>query len=144
MSDQIQQQKDLVLNPNEFAYLLDRTKGIVNCYVGPTKTSLSNTDAPVVFDTRSKRFVECYLDNAIQTFITAPENWYCVLKNPAPNGKRPTPRSVNELPDLEIGKKVNIAGPVSFALYPGQMARVIQGHRLRSNQYLLIRVYDED
>ena len=45
---------------------------------------------------------------------------------------------------MEIGKKVNIFGPVSFALHPGQMAKVIQGHRLRSNQYLLARVYDAD
>src|SRR5262249_36761351 len=34
--------------------------------------------------------------------------------------------------------------PVSFALWPGQMVRIIQGHHLRSNQYLLVRVYDED
>ena len=45
---------------------------------------------------------------------------------------------------MQIGKKVNIFGPASFALFPGQMATVIQGHRLRSNQYLLARVYDAD
>ena len=137
-------QKDLVLNPNEYAYVLDKTKGIVNCYVGPNKTSLSNTDAPVTFNSETKKFEECYLEDAIQLFVTAPENWYCILKNPEPNGAHPTPRSVNELPILNIGKKVNITGPASFALFPGQMARVIQGHRLRSNQYLLVRVYDED
>lgn len=50
-------------------------------------------------------------------------------------------KAVNS-PTLKIGRKVNIAGPVSFSLYPGQMTKVIQGHRLRSNQYLLARVYD--
>jgi hypothetical protein len=46
--------------------------------------------------------------------------------------------------DMEIGKKINIRGPVSFALYPGQMAKVIRGHALRTNQYLLARVYEAD
>ncbi len=137
-------QKDLVLNPNEYAYILDRTKGAVVCHCGPTKTSLSNTDAPVNFNTRTKRFEECSVEESVHLFVTAPENWYCVLKNPAPEGAHPTPRSVNDLPQLNIGKKVNINGPATFALFPGQMARVIQGHRLRSNQYLLVRVYDED
>ena len=41
-------------------------------------------------------------------------------------------------------KKINIQGNTSFALYPGQMAKVIQGHRLHRNQYLLARVYDAD
>ena len=45
---------------------------------------------------------------------------------------------------MNIGTKINIPGPVSFALYPGQMAKVIKGHSLRSNQYLLARVYDAD
>lgn len=138
------QQKDLVLSPNEYAYLLDRTKGIVSCYVGPIKTSLSNTDSPVKFNPRTKKFEDCYLDDATCLFMTAPENWYIILKNPEPNGKHPSARSANELPQLEIGKKVNITGPTSFALYPGQMARAVQGHRLRSNQYLLVRVYDEE
>jgi major vault protein len=31
---------------------------------------------------------------------------------------------------------------VSFALWPGQMARVVEAHRLQSNQYLIVRVYD--
>lgn len=137
-------QKDLVLNPNEYAYLLDRTKGIVSCYVGPVKTSLSNTDSPVRFNPSNKRFEECYLEDASYLFASAPENWYIILKNPEPSGKHPLPKQSNELPALEIGKKVNITGPVSFALFPGQMARAVQGHRLRSNQYLLVRVYDEE
>ncbi|MEE1213482.1 MAG: hypothetical protein U0L04_00740, partial [Bacteroidaceae bacterium] len=41
-------------------------------------------------------------------------------------------------------RKVNLRGPVSFALYPGQMAKVVKGHALRSNQYLLARVYEAD
>ena len=138
------QQKDLVLSPNEYAYLLDKTKGIVSCYVGPIKTSLSNTDSPVYFNEKKKKFEECGLEDSIHLFEIAPENWYCILKNPEESGKHPQPRTANELPNLLIGKKVNITGPTSFALYPGQMSQVIEGHKLRSNQYLLVRVYDEE
>lgn len=139
-------QKDLVLSPNEYAYVLDETKGNVACNVGPHKMSLSQSDNLVKFDTRTKKFIPCerYRD-AIQLFVTAPEGWYIALKNPAPANKHPQPGTSNSIPEnMEIGKKINIPGPASFALYPGQMAQVIQGHNLRSNQYLVAKVYDAD
>jgi len=134
---------ELVLAPNEFAFASDQTKGLVECYVGPVKTSLSQTDQPVIFDYRSKRFKPCTLDQAKQTFITAPEGWYVILKNPAMNKDFPIAGKSNPLIDLDVGKKENISGPVSFALWPGQMAKVVKGHHLRSNQYLVVRVYDD-
>lgn len=136
-------QKDLVLSINEYAYVLDRTKGNVLCHVGPTKTSLSQSDELVRFDPRSKKFLPCGYNEAISLFASAPENWYLVLKNPTKSGRRPTIGTSNNLPeDIEVGRKINIPGPVSFALYPGQMAKVVKGHALRTNQYLLARVYD--
>ena len=143
MSD-IQRERDLVLSPNEYAYVLDKTKGLISCVVGSYKMSLSNSDSLVVFNERTKRFEEAGFSEAITTFVTAPENWYIVLKNPAIDNKHPTPGTSNSLPDLQIGKKMNIKGNTSFALYPGQMAKVIQGHMLHCNQYLLARVYDAD
>lgn len=137
-------ERDLVLAPNEFAFILDETKGNINVYVGPHKTSLANTDAPVVFDAGSKRFERRQLDGAIQALSIAPEGWYLVLKNPATDKSHPRTGALNNLPSLDTGRKVNIPGPASFALWPGQMVRVIQGHHLRSNQYLLVRVYDEE
>lgn len=139
------QQKDLVLSINEYAYVLDRTKGNVACWVGPTKTSLSTSDELVNFNERTKRFEPCSYNQAIHLFTTAPENWYVILKNPADGDKHPNIGAANSLPDkMHIGSKVNIRGPVTFALYPGQMAKVIRGHALRSNQYLLARVYEAD
>ena len=136
-------QKDLVLSINEYAYVLDRTKGNVLCHVGPTKTSLSQSDELVRFDSKSKKFLPCGYNEAISLFASAPENWYLVLKNPTKSGRRPTVGTSNNLPeDIEVGRKINIPGPVSFALYPGQMAKVVKGHALRTNQYLLARVYD--
>ena len=137
-------QKDLVLSINEYAYVLDETKGHVVCWVGPSKTSLSNSDKLVRFDARSKSFVKCSYNDAINLFVTAPENWYAILKNPVENNKHPKPGANNLPEDVHIGRKVNVRGPVSFALYPGQMAKVIKGHALRSNQYLLARVYEAD
>lgn len=136
---------DLVLNINEYAYVLDMTKGQVSVYVGPNKTSLSNSDRLVQYNSETKRFEPCDYRSAIKLFVTAPEGWYILLKNPEESGKHPTTGSVSNSPStMQIGQKVNIKGPCSFALYPGQMARTIQGHTLHSNQYLLVRVYDAD
>jgi major vault protein len=135
-------ERELVLAPNEYAWVLDTTKGHINCYVGPNKTSLAQTDQTVVFDEREKRFVNAEIPQAIQLFATAPENWYLILKNPAVDGGHPRAGVSSGLAELQVGKKVMVKGPVSFALWPGQMARVVEAHRLQSNQYLIARVYD--
>ncbi len=144
MSNGGTRERDLVLAPNEFAFISDQTKGNINAYVGPYKTSLANTDQPVAFNERTKRFEDCSLEESTQLFPTAPEGWYVVLKNPACDGTNPKTGTVNGLHDLEVGHKVNIPGPKSFALWPGQMVRIVKGHHLRSNQYLVVRVYDEE
>jgi len=146
MADVNSREKELVLAPNEYAFISDKTKGNVVAYVGPHKVSLSATDSPVIFDYKSKRFSECNLETAIQVFATAPEGWYLILKNPADDEKKihPNTRSANDLTDLKIGQKVNIPGPTSFPLWPGQMVKTIKGHNLRSNQYLVVRVYDNE
>lgn len=143
MQEPIRRERDLVLAPNEFAFLSDDTKGNINVYCGPHKSSLANTDQPVVFNHETKRFDRVSLEQATQKLVIAPEGWYITLKNPGQDGKHPTPGTVNSLIALDVGRKVHLPGPLSFALWPGQMARVLQGHHLRSNQYLVVRVYDE-
>jgi major vault protein len=137
-------ERDLVLAPNEYAFIADETKGNINAYVGPYKSSLANTDQPVVFNAATKRFEKSSLENATIPFAVAPVGWYLVLKNPARDRTPPRTGAINNLAELEVGRKVNLPGPASFALWPGQMVRVIQGHHLRSNQYLVVRVYDEE
>lgn len=138
-------QKDLVLSINEYAYVEDETKGHVICWVGPSKTSLSQSDKLVNFNPKTKRFEPCGYRDAINLFTTAPENWYVILKNPVKDNQHPRSGTSNSLPeDVHIGQKINVRGPVSFALYPGQMAKVVKGHSLRSNQYLLARVYEAE
>jgi len=135
--------RELVLAPNEFAYILDLTKGDINLYVGPKKDSLAQSDQPVIFDYKTKRFEYVPIDKAVQTMVIAPEGFYVVLKNPAKDNKHPPSGSRSSMPELETGRKINIPGPCAFATWPAQMSKVLQGHRIRSNQYLLVRVYDE-
>ena len=146
MEERRPRERELVLSPNEYAYVLDTTKGNINIYVGPNKTSLAQTDEPVAFNYRTKRFERADMKTATQLFSTAPSGWYMVLKNPEKDGRHPKPgvSSSIETDHLLIGKKVNLHGPTSFPLWPGQMAKVIQGHRLQSNQYLVARIYDAE
>lgn len=138
-------ERDLVLAPNEFAFILDETKGNVIAYVGPHKTSLANTDRPVIFEEASRRFRRCSLEESITPFPYAEEGWYVVLENPAREGDEEHAKSgPNTLVRLILGRKVNIPGPATFPLWPGQVARVVRGHLLRSNQYLLVQVYNEE
>jgi len=139
-------QSDLVLAVNEYAFVLNKSTGVIQSHVGPLVVTVSQQEALVVFDAKTKRFVETSDSNrAKQLFTSAPEGWYVVLKNPCEEGIYPEAGKRNSTPaSMKIGVKVNISGPTSFALFPGQMARVIRGHKLRTNQYLLARVYDAD
>lgn len=138
-------QKDLVLSTNEFVFIQSKTNGQIKTYTGPIMVTISAQESMVIFNPKTKRFEETAdFEKARQLFTSAPEGWYVVLKNPAKDNTHPDAAKAMNSPELNIGKKINIAGPCSFSLYPGQMAKVVQGHRLRSNQYLLARVYDAD
>ena len=138
-------QKDIVLAPNEYTFVLSKTNGVIKTHTGPMTMTISAQESLVVFDSKSKQFIEVAdIEKAKRLFTSAPEGWYIVLKNPAKDNMHPDSGKANNSPDLEVGKKINIAGPCTFSLFPGQMAKVVQGHRLRSNQYLLARVYDAD
>ena len=140
----VSRERDLVLPPNTHAFILNKQKGDVDVFVGPHKSNLDdNTDQPVIFDYNSKKFINVQLSEAIRNNIVAPEGWYMVLKNPAVGNVHPSPGTGSKV-SLQIGKKINIHGPAEFALFPGQMCKVIQGHHLRSNQYLIARVYDPE
>lgn len=141
----ISRQRDLVLSTNEFCFLQSKTNGAIKTYTGPITMTISAQESLVVFNPKTKRFEETTdFEKARQLFTSAPEGWYVVLKNPSHDGSYPDSAKAVNSPELKIGRKVNISGPCSFSLFPGQMAKVVQGHRLRSNQYLLARVYDAD
>lgn len=142
-NDSMRRDNDLVLDPTQYAYILDATKGGVVCYVGPTRVSLAETDRPVAFvDGKFER--QNSIEAAIQQFPVAGEGDYIVLENPEKNGDFPALGNANSNPTLLMGRTVNIHGPASFPLWPGQTAKVVQGHHLRSNQYLVAVVYNEE
>jgi len=136
--------RDLVLAPSEYAYMQDVTKGIVKTYTGPTVINPTAQERPVVFDADKKLFEPCALEEAVQQIAIAPEGYYVILKNPSTRFDHPAAGGVFPSPDLNVGRKINITGPCSFALWPGQLVQLVQGHHLRSNQYLLVRVYNEE
>lgn len=141
-----QRERDLVLGETQFAYIQDRTKGHTCVAVGPYKTSLAGTDQPVRYNVTTASFDPCGLEEAGQTFAVAGEGSYVILTNPAkPERSTPHPGTgnTNAIP-LDYGRRIVIPGPASFALWPGQSAIVVEGHRLRSNQYLVARVYNPD
>ncbi len=143
--------RDLVLAPGEYAFLLDKTNGVVNTATGPYKTSMADTVQPVVWSKNIHRFSEVDTDKAKQTNTIAPEGFYIALYNPAsipnnpnnPLSEHPREGTSSSMALLNVGHRVNIPGPANFPLWPGQMAEVIKGHHLRSNQYLVVQVYND-
>jgi len=140
---------DLILSQGTFVYIQDGASGQVQVAVGPYKESIGEIDKIVVFDEDTNKFVpESDFNYAIQVARSADEGQYIVLSNPAdkkdndpefPNrGKNSTTMA------LKTGSKVNIPGPATFPLWPGQIGKVLDGHNLKYNEYLIVRVYNEE
>lgn len=143
MNQPVEGKRDLVLAPGEYAYLQDETRGQIKTFVGPTVINQTAQDRPVIYDANERGFKRSTLEQAVQKSPTASEGDYIVLENPAENNGHPDEGQSRPMPSLKVGRKVNIPGPCQFPLWPGQRATVINGHRLRSNQYLLVRIYNE-
>ena len=136
-------ERDIPVAPNEYAYVQDLTKGDVNIYVGPCKISLTNTERMVEF--HQGRFRPTRGDDGgfgVNPFILASSSQYIILENPPKDPNARYSKGNNSAIELVTGKKVVVAGPAAFALGPGQKAQVVDGHTLRDDQYLVVRVYD--
>ncbi len=137
--------RDLVLPPGSYAYMQDVTKGVVKTYSGPTVINPTAQERPVIYDPQHATFrVVGSLEDATRLSPIAAEGHYVILRNPARANKHPDEGSAQPSAELEIGRAIIVPGPATFALWPGQAAEVVGGHHLRSNQYLLVRVYNED
>lgn len=140
---------DLILSQGTFVYIQDGASGQVQVAVGPYKESIGEIDKIVVFDERTRKFVPATdLNEAIQVARSADEGQYIVLINPAePKDNEPKfpNRGKNSTTiTLKTGSKVNIPGPATFPLWPGQIGKVLDGHNLKYNEYLIVRVYNEE
>ncbi|HWO18573.1 MAG TPA: hypothetical protein VNO30_07345 [Kofleriaceae bacterium] len=139
------QKRDLVLPPGSYAYMQDVTKGVVKTYTGPTVINPTAQERPVVYEPASNTFRSVpSLEEAMRISPLAAEGYYIILRNPAKGNKHPEEGSAQPSAEQELGRTIIVPGPATFALWPGQAAEVVEGHHLRSNQYLLVRVYNED
>jgi major vault protein len=124
---------------------LDENKGDITTFVGPQKKDLTAQDIPVVFDADEDEFRRVSMKEAIIPLYRAEVDSYIILENPAVRGEHPVEgKSTNEAERLRHGVKENVPGPCAFALWPGEVATVVPGHRLRRNQYLYVRIYDAE
>jgi len=134
---------ELVLPEGEFAYTRDTTSGVTYVRRGPCSVVAEGKDEAVIYDKDVGRFRTVPLSEAAQSDIVVPVGSYAMLNNPSEDGSFPDEGGKTNCKGLLIGQRIHIPGPKSFALWPQQYVEVIEGHQLRSNQYLMVRVYDE-
>jgi major vault protein len=139
--------RELALPPGSYVYTQDVMKGGIKVYVGPTVVNPTGQEVPIIFDAGTGQFRQCdSLEEARRGCPGAEEGYYIILSNPSIDEKEehPVPNTQRFSAELSLGRRVVIPGPTSFALWPQQLAKVVQGHHLRSNQYLLVRIYNEE
>jgi len=135
---------EAMLSPGEYLFMAD-PNGQIQVVTGPVKKSIDSANELLVFDDVTQQFERVTsVNRAICRMPVVDETSYVVLHNPAEDDVNTFPKTgtTNAIP-LKTGKRVNIQGPCSFPLWPGQIANVIPGHTLRTNQYLIVRVYNE-
>ena len=149
--DKQAQENELILAPGYYAYMQEANGGTVKINVGPCVINRSAQEFPVIYEHKRGFRRVSSLQEAVRQSPIAVQGFYLQLYNPTEDFDQQTPEKAQPnqgvdgktSPKLRVGRKVNIAGPTSFALWPGQHVEAIRGHHLRSNQYLFVRVYDE-
>lgn len=144
MSDQTTRGfKERILSPDEYMYIKDGTTGRIMTFMGPCAVQPGGSDEPVLFSKSGGFTPAGTMDSAVQRCIVIPEGYYVEILNPPRDGKYPTTGTVKQpMPELDTGRRVIQHGPSMFAPWPGMHVELIRGHRLRRNQYLLVRVYN--
>ncbi len=144
----VRREDTLVLPNGTFLYLMAGDSGKVNVYVGPFfQQGLKASDVPVVWDRQKRAFVEHpSLRDAIQSFAYVPDGSYAIVTNPTKSGVELTPpvSRISAPVELRDGMKSVCRGPLSFPLWPQQEVEVIEGHRLKPNNYLVLTVINEE
>lgn len=144
MAERDIRERDILVASNEYAYVQDLTKGDIVLYVGPTKISLSNTERLVEY--KNDRFVPVGAADStlgVSAFVSASSSQYIILENPPKDPTAKPAKGSNATVELVNGRKVVVPGPATFPLWPGQRAKVVAGHALREDEYLIVRVYEK-
>jgi len=132
--------RSMPLPPGVQAFMQNTTDGHIKTHVGPIVMDQTGQERPVAYNAKSREFYPVDLQEAVSRCIKANEGDYVVLHNPAVDGEHPNAGKAERTPALALGESVNIPGPVSFPLWPEQSAKVVPGHKMRSNQYVIARV----
>lgn len=142
--ERTEQNRDLTLAPNTYLYLQNVGKGgLITVHRGPTAVTQTGQDEPVRYDEKLHTFKRCRLEEAVCQFARADEGDYVILENPADDNGFPT-GNAQASKELKQGRRIVIPGPWSEALWPSQSATVIEGHKLRTNQYLVATIYNAE
>lgn len=136
--------RDLVLPPGSYAFVQAENNGAIKTHVGPTVVTLSGQDRPVRYDPTRRTFSRVHQDEAVITHIAAEEGDYVILENPADSHPEEAGAQSTPANGLKMGSRVVIPGPCNFALWPGQSAKMLRGHHLSSNEFLIVRIYNEN
>ena len=136
---------DLILAQGSYIFVQDGASGQVEVLVGPLKQSLADTDKPVIYDHNQRKYTPIAAEEARRICPVAHEGQYLVLSNPEKENNSHPGKGKQSVPasGLNVGNKINIPGPCTFPLWPGQSCETIDGHQLKSNEYLIIRVYND-
>jgi major vault protein len=109
--------------------------------------TLSGQEEPIRYDSKTGDFIQCTNEQAICKAAFVPEGFYAELSNPAKEANKEHPESektgVTSV-EMQVGERVNVPGPEMFSLWPGQSVKVIRGHQLGLNEYLLCKVTNEE
>ena len=69
---------------------ISKTNGVIKTHTGPMTMTISAQESLVIFGSKSKQFIEVAdIEKAKQLFVSAPESWYVVLKNPKKDNMHP-------------------------------------------------------
>lgn len=141
------EKSDLALSIGEFVFLQTTSTGKFTTHVGPTYVTASENQRYMI--PKDGRLVPVdstqVKEKAIQHSINARRNQYVILSHPTKSKEKPHPTTgqANEDTALQFGEVQVIPGPIHFALWPGQEAKVVDAHILRTGQYLVIEVTNE-
>lgn len=144
-------QKDLVLPPGRQVFILN-DKGVVDTWVGPSRvTSSGSNDTAVTWNAITKGF-DAFVGepvSAIRPLIQVGKGEYVVLVGlpvPKPGSNEPDHPLIgtnSRGPEIDVSLRTVVHGPQVFALWPRQVANVIPGHHIALDQFVLVRVFDD-
>lgn len=138
-----EQRNTILLNSKQYVHIQDSSDGRVYIYKGPGKCTLQDDDKIVLYNPDNGQFESIKSgNNIIQHNVYAREGEYVKLLNRVVDGdaRRYPVKGQQDSPELAVGTDEIIIGPLSFSLWPGQFAEVINGHRLSTNEFLLVKV----